>query len=85
MEDLFVDETARGHGLGRALMAAIGGVAAARGCGCVDLNVMDWNPTRDFYERIGLRQMNQWLPYRMGEAAIAGLAATAPDAGGAWR
>jgi len=83
VEDLFVDEAARGHGLGQALMAAVAQIAQARGCGRVDLNVMHWNPTRDFYQRIGMRHMNDWLPYRMSGEAIAELAATAPAVAGA--
>jgi len=33
--------------------------------------VLDWNPARRFYERIGLKQMKEWLPYRLtGEALM---------------
>lgn len=85
VEDLYVDDVARGHGLGKALMAAIAGVARARGCGRIDLNVMHWNPTREFYHRLGLRHMQDWLPYRLNDSEIATLAAAAPAAGGPWQ
>lgn len=79
IEDLFVLEAARGHGLGRQLITAVAAIAQARGCPRVDLNVLDWNPTRDFYHRLGIRHMSDerqtWLPYRMTRAAIAELAA----------
>jgi len=84
IEDLFVREAARGRGLGRALVTAVAAIAAVRGCPRIDLNVLDWNPTRAFYHRIGLRHMaddrQTWLPYRMRADEIAALAATADPA-----
>ena len=77
--ELFVEDRARGHGLGRRLMAAVAKIAAARGCRRLDLNVLDWNPTRDFYLRLGGRHLAEWLPYRLDAAAIAALAATADE------
>jgi len=74
IEDLFVEERARGLGLGRALVTEIACIAKARGCPRVDLWVLHWNPTRDFYHRIGIRHMDEWLPYRMVEPAISRLA-----------
>lgn len=74
VEDLFVEERARGLGLGRALVTEIARIAQRRGCPRVDLWVLHWNPTREFYHRIGLRHMDEWLPYRMVEPAIGRLA-----------
>lgn len=82
VEDLFVEERARGHGLGRILMAALARIADERRCPRLDLNVLDWNPTRDFYHRIDMAHMADWLPYRMTRPAIAALAATAPEIAG---
>ncbi len=79
IEDLFVDENARGAGIGKALMAAVAKLAQERGCGRVDLAVLDWNPARDFYHAIDCRHMSDWLPYRMDRTAIATLARSAPD------
>ena len=81
VEDLFVLEEARGHGLGRQLITALAAIADARGCRRLDLNVLDWNPTRDFYHRLGITHMKEWLPYRMTQPALAQLAA---DADPAW-
>ena len=75
VEDLFVEEPARGLGLGRRLIAEIARIAKARDCRRIDLWVLRWNPTRDFYHRIGLNHMEEWLPYRMEEDAIAAMAA----------
>ena len=74
VEDLFVEAHARGHGLGRALLVELARLALARGCARLDLSVLDWNPTRDFYHRIGMRHMAAWLPYRIDGEGLAALA-----------
>ncbi len=74
LEDLFVEQRARGHGLGRALLVALARIAAKRGCGRIELNVLDWNPAREFYHRLGIEPLEAWRPYRMNEAAIRRLA-----------
>lgn len=61
IDDICVDEAARGMGVGRALYGHI--VDHARGSGCynVTLNVWTCNPgAMAFYERLGLK------PYRVG-------------------
>lgn len=80
VEDLFVLERARGHGLGRQLITALAAIADARGCRRLDLNVLDWNPTREFYHRIGIHHKETWLPYRMTQPALAALGAEADPA-----
>jgi GNAT superfamily N-acetyltransferase len=80
VEDLFVLETARGHGLGRQLITALAAIADARGCRRLDLNVLDWNPTRDFYHRLGIHHKTEWLPYRMTQPALARLGGEADPA-----
>lgn len=74
VEDLFVLERARGFGLGRQLITALAAIADARGCRRLDLNVLDWNPTRDFYHRLGINHLREWLPYRITQPAIGTLA-----------
>jgi GNAT superfamily N-acetyltransferase len=81
IEDLFVEETERKSGVGRALMAAIARLARDRGCARVELGVLEWNPAREFYHRLGMRHMAEWLPYRMDGDAIATLAAQARELG----
>jgi len=75
VEDLFVREAARSHGLGRRLLAAVAALAVERGAPRVDLHVLHWNPARAFYQRIGLTHQEAWLPYRLAGAALAKLAA----------
>src|SRR5918999_2131017 len=54
LEDLYVDESARGTGLGRALVEAAVEKAAARGCLRMELDVNGQNAAAiAFYERLG--------------------------------
>jgi GNAT superfamily N-acetyltransferase len=77
IEDLFVVEKARGDGVGRALMALAAAIAWERGSVRVELSVLDWNPARAFYERLGMSQQREWLAYRLDAPGIALLAGEA--------
>ena len=79
IEDLFVEDHVRGLGLGRALMAAVARTALERNCARLDLSVLDWNPTRAFYDQINMAHMATWRPYRMAHADIAALAQGTPE------
>jgi GNAT superfamily N-acetyltransferase len=70
LEDLFVIERARRHGVGRRLMARLAAIAVERGWARIDFQVLDWNPARGFYERLGLGQVGGWLRYGGGEAEL---------------
>ena len=74
LEDLYVTESARGHGVGRRLMARLAGIAVERGWGRIDFNVLDWNPAREFYHRLGMAQVGEWLRYGAGEEGLRRLA-----------
>lgn len=74
VEDLYVTPDARKYGVGRTLLSAVAQRAVERGYRRVDLNVLDWNPARGFYDRIGFRRMEEWLPYRLTGDALAALA-----------
>ena len=65
---------ARGTGLGRALIADLAAIAVARGFRRLDLSVLDWNPARGFYERLGVERLDTWLQYRVAGEALAALA-----------
>lgn len=77
VEDLYVQPHARKHGVGRKLLAAVARRAVERGCKRVDLNVLDWNPARGFYDRVGFVPLEEWLPYRLTGEALARLAGEA--------
>ena len=75
VHDLYVDETARGQGIGRALLVAAAGLALARGCCRIDVNVLSWNqPARRFYETLGFAPLVDWLPHRLDAEGVRRLA-----------
>src|SRR5258707_15890510 len=64
LEDLYVTEQARGQGVGRRLMAQLAAVAGERGWGRIDFHVLEWNPARQFYHRLRLEDLREWLRHR---------------------
>jgi GNAT superfamily N-acetyltransferase len=70
VEDIWVVPEQRRGGVARALMVALAKECQARGYKRIDLNVLDWNPARGFYEKIGLRWIKNWLPYRLSGKAL---------------
>ena len=65
IDDLCVDEAARGRGVGRALYGHILSFAREKGCHNVTLNVWSCNPgAMRFYEKLGL------TPYKVGMEQI---------------
>jgi GNAT superfamily N-acetyltransferase len=77
LEDLYVQPRARGQGLGRALLAELARVCAARGYARLEWWVLDWNePALDFYRRAGAEPMIDWTVWRLTGAALADLGRT---------
>jgi GNAT superfamily N-acetyltransferase len=75
LEDLFVLPDQRGRGAGKALLAALGKIAVARGCGRMEWTVLDWNaPAIGFYERMGAVLRRDWVLTRLTGAALQRLA-----------
>ena len=74
LEDLYVRPTARGRGAGRALLAALAGICQERGYRRLEWWVLDWNPAREFYDALGARAMDEWVPYRVEGDALRTLA-----------
>ena len=76
LEDLVVDESYRGRGLGGLLFRAVAQHAAALGAQRLHWEVLDWNtPAIDFYKALGARPMDEWTVYRVDGDALTGLAA----------
>ena len=75
LEDLYVREALRGHGVGTALLQAIRQLAVARGCGRFEWSVLNWNQRAiDFYEAMGAKPMSEWTIYRLtGKALVEGV------------
>jgi GNAT superfamily N-acetyltransferase len=75
LEDLFVVPERRGHGHGKALLAAVARVAVERGCPRVEWTVLDWNePAIRFYRSLGAEAMDTWTINRLSGGALAALA-----------
>lgn len=76
LEDLFVMPSARGAGLGKALLVHLAGIAVSRGYGRFEWSVLDWNtPAIGFYKALGARMMDEWTVMRVDGAALTALAA----------
>jgi GNAT superfamily N-acetyltransferase len=71
VKELIVDDSARGAGVGRALMGAASRDALALDCGMVKWQVADWNePGKRFYEALGARPDPTWVDFSLDEAAL---------------
>jgi GNAT superfamily N-acetyltransferase len=76
LEDLFVRPSARRHGVGGALMAALARIAVERGYGRFEWSVLDWNePALNFYRTLGAVPMTEWTIQRMTGAPLEALGA----------
>jgi GNAT superfamily N-acetyltransferase len=72
LEDIFVVPERRGSGAGMALLRGCAAEAVRQGCGRMEWHVLSWNePSIRFYERIGARQLDDWLPFRLDGEALA--------------
>lgn len=75
LEDLFVKPDKRGHGHGKALLAALARIALERGCGRLEWSVLNWNePALQFYRALGAVPMNEWTVYRLSGDELSTLA-----------
>jgi GNAT superfamily N-acetyltransferase len=75
LEDLYVREWARRRGAGRRLMARLAAIALERDWPAIYFNVLDWNPARGFYRRLGITTRSEWLPHRATGETLRRLAA----------
>ena len=69
LEDLFVRPSARGKGIGKALLAKLAQIAIDKNCYGMRWQVLDWNqPAIDFYDSLGGQMLKEWITVRlMGE------------------
>ncbi|MGE0820906.1 MAG: N-acetyltransferase family protein [Candidatus Binatia bacterium] len=79
LEDLFVEEQWRRHGVGEALLRELAQVTVSRGCARLELAVLHWNPAREFYHRLGMTHQGQWFPYRIDGEALRALSEKKPE------
>jgi GNAT superfamily N-acetyltransferase len=66
LEDIYVDPAQRRRGIGRAFLTYLARRAVSEGVTRIDWAVLDWNrPAMSFYDRLGARQVDDWLIYRL--------------------
>ena len=76
LEDLYVQPSQRGTGLGTAMLQRLAALAVERQCGRFEWSVLDWNqPAIDFYEKMGASVMPDWRIVRITGDALEKLAA----------
>jgi GNAT superfamily N-acetyltransferase len=75
LEDLYVEPTFRGLGIGKALLQRVAAIALENNCGRLQLEVLDWNtPAIDFYRAMGAEFLDEWRNVRLTGEAIRKLA-----------
>ena len=75
LEDLFVLESERGRGYGKALMQALAAVCVERGYARFEWTVLDWNePAIGFYRSLGVTPLAEWTTQRLTGEALEKLA-----------
>ena len=71
LEDLFVPPRLRGHGVGRALLEHVAGLAVERGCARLEWAVLDWNKSAmAFYRTLGARHLDEWQIWRLTDGPL---------------
>jgi len=66
LEDLYVLEEYRGHGVGAALMRRLGEIVDERGWGRIEWAVLNWNTSaQSFYRDQGANPLTDWTLWRL--------------------
>jgi GNAT superfamily N-acetyltransferase len=75
LEDLYVRESARGQGFGKALLAELASKCVANDYGRFQWWVLDWNtPAIEFYRAHGAVAMDEWTVFRVSGEQLSTLA-----------
>jgi GNAT superfamily N-acetyltransferase len=75
LEDLYVRQSQRGKGFGKAMLARLAQIAVERECGRFEWSVLDWNePAIQFYKAMGAVVMPDWRICRVAGDALTALA-----------
>ncbi|WP_454784885.1 N-acetyltransferase family protein [Legionella sp. WA2024007413] len=76
IEELFVDELYRNHGLGTALLSNLAQLAIEKGCCRMEGHAFTWNKKAiEFYEFIGAHRRTDLLQFRLSDEHLQKLAA----------
>jgi GNAT superfamily N-acetyltransferase len=80
LEDLFVLPSARGLGIGKALLRKVASIAGERDCARLQWDVLDWNqPAIDFYQSLGAKFLDEWRIMRVTGEALRELGESHPS------
>ena len=80
LEDLYVKQEMRGHGLGTQILSYLARLAVERGCGRLEWACLDWNePSIQFYKQMGGIPMEDWTVYRLQGNALLNMASRGTD------
>ena len=75
LEDLYVRQSQRGKGFGKAMLARLAQIAVERECGRFEWSVLDWNaPAIALYQSLGADVMPEWRICRLTGDALQTLA-----------
>jgi len=75
LEDVFVEPSYRGLGIGKALLQRLAALVVERGGGRFEWRVLDWNePSIRFYESLGASILKEWLLVRVTGPELLALA-----------
>jgi GNAT superfamily N-acetyltransferase len=78
VEDLFVEQSRRGGGIGKALLVHLARIGRARGCGRLEWAALNWNEqAMEFYQNLGALPMDEWTTFRLTGDALDRLASGA--------
>ena len=66
LEDLYVQESARGKGVGKALLRRLAQRTLEIGGGRLEWSVLDWNKSAiNFYKKMGASPLDEWTMFRV--------------------
>ena len=75
LEDLYISQSERGFGAGKALLKYLARIAVNKDCGRFEWSVLDWNqPAIDLYESLGAEPQNEWVVFRLSGQKLLDLA-----------
>ena len=75
LEDFFVSERFRRHGVGKALFNRMAQLVLERGWARMEWAVLDWNrPAQEFYRARGAAAKDEWTVWRLDGDALARVA-----------
>ncbi|MFW6289089.1 MAG: N-acetyltransferase family protein [Spirochaetota bacterium] len=80
LEDLYVEPSSRGTGLGSRFLSLLARAAREQGCRRMEWTALDWNASaRTFYENLGAVPMNDWSIHRLDAEGIETMAKRGTD------